>query len=102
MGNYELDTWLSWSEVAVLDKNLDAALQILTQGHEFYPENADISYRKAGVYLLNGDKINGRIMLMKALKEDLEKLTDFNKAYPQFCNESWVLELVSASKKTSR
>ncbi len=102
MGNYELDTWLSWSEVAVLDNNLEAALQILTQGHEFYPESADISYRKAGVYLLNGDKINARIMLMKALKEDFDKLADFNATYPQFCSERWVLELVSASKKTSR
>ncbi|NHF61186.1 tetratricopeptide repeat protein [Flavobacteriaceae bacterium TP-CH-4] len=102
LGNYELDTWLSWAAVAVLDHRLDDALHILTQGQEFYPECVEIIYRKAGIHLVKGDRVNGRIALMKALKQDLEGFEQFNKEFPEFSTQDWVLELVSASKKTSR
>tara|TARA_R110002167_G_scaffold58047_21_gene164825 strand:+ start:362 stop:1762 length:1401 start_codon:yes stop_codon:yes gene_type:complete len=102
LGNYELDTWLNWADVSLLDKNLDNALEILAQGLEFYPKSAEISYKKAGFHLLKGDTINGRIGLMEALKYDHKKLHLFQTEFPQFCSLDWVLILISTSKKTSR
>ncbi|MGB5273456.1 MAG: tetratricopeptide repeat protein [Flavobacteriaceae bacterium] len=102
MGNYELDTWFSWAEVSKLDNNLDTALGILSQCHEFFPERVEILYKRAGYYLLKGDKINGRISLMNALRKDLKKLSLFTAEFPQFSQLDWVLEVVSASKKTPR
>ncbi len=102
LGNYEMDTWLSWASVAVLDHRLNDALEIVSQGQEFYPDRAELSYKKAGIYLLKEDHINGRIALMKGLKQGLEVFEQFNEEFPQYATATWVLELVSASKKTSR
>ncbi|WP_430905481.1 tetratricopeptide repeat protein [Maribacter sp. 2-571] len=101
LGNYELDTWLSWADVTVLDRRHSDALEILLQGQQFYPDRAELSYQMAGIHLLQDDRINGRIHLMKALKQNLEKFEGFHQAFPQFATESWVLELHSASKRAS-
>ncbi len=101
LGNYELDTWLSWADVTVLDRRHSDALEILLQGQQFYPDRAELSYQMAGIHLLQDDRINGRIHLMKALKQNLEKFEGFHQAFPQFATESWVLELHSASKGAS-
>ncbi len=102
LGNYELDTWLNWSEVSRMDDNPGTAIQILSQGAEFYPESSEIFYKRAGFYLMKGDQANGRIDLMNALRHDFKKLDIFQREFPQFCDLDWVLELISASKKTSR
>ncbi len=102
MGNYDLDTWLSWADVSRMDNNLDAALKILTQGLDFYPKSAEIRYKKAGFLLLKGDTINGRISLMEALKDNYKKLHLFQNEFPQYSSIDWVMQLISASKNTSK
>jgi len=38
LGNYELDTWLKWAEILHLNNDLPSAIQILSQGLEFFPK----------------------------------------------------------------
>ncbi len=102
LGNYELDTWLKWSKVTYKNKDLGASIQILTQGKEFYPENAKLQYLLAGYQLLAEDPINARITLMDALKLDIEKLFIFEEEFPQFAETEWALNIISHIKKTSR
>ncbi len=101
MGSYELETWLNWAQVSLMAHNYDTAIEILSQGHEFHPESAEIAYKKAGAYLMMGDKINGRIGLMKALKQNFQKLNLFNDEFPQYYKIGWVQELIDATKKAS-
>ena len=101
MGNYELETWLKWAEVSQMAQNYDPAIEILSQGKEFFPDSAEIAYKTAGLYLLRGDKINGRIELMKALKHNFSQLHLFLKEFPKYGTIGWVQELIAASKKTS-
>lgn len=102
LGNYELDTWLKWSQVTYKNKDLGATIQILTQGKEFYPENAKLVYLLAGYQLMADDPINARITLMDALKLDIEKLFIFEEEFPQFAETEWTLTIISHIKKTSR
>ncbi|MFK7814531.1 MAG: tetratricopeptide repeat protein [Maribacter sp.] len=102
LGNYELYTWLKWAEVAFLNKDINSAIEILTQGREFYPESARLQYKMAGFQLLANDDINARITLIDALKNDIEKLFLFEEEFPQFAETSWTLNIVADIKKASR
>ena len=102
LGNYELDTWLNWAEIARQNDDLQAALQILAQGKEFYPESIKIQFKTAGFYFLAEDRIKGRISLIDALKNDIEKLHLFTTEFPQFENTEWVQNIISDIKRASR
>ena len=74
LGNYELETWLNWAKVVKHNKEPDAGIQILTQGLEFYPENAEIEYDLAGMLLAMNNTDAARAHLIKALKLDNTKI----------------------------
>jgi len=102
LGNYELETWLKWADVTHRSKNFDSAIQILSQGKQFYPENAVLQFKMAGFQLLAGDKINARISLIDALKNDIDKLFLFEEEFPQYANIPWTLNIIADIKKASR
>jgi tetratricopeptide (TPR) repeat protein len=102
LGNYELDTWLKWADVTHWNKDFDSAIQILIQGRQFYPDNAKLQFKMAGFQLLSGDKINARITLIDALKNDIDKLFLFEEEFPQYANIPWTLNIVADIKKASR
>jgi len=102
LGNKELEIWLKWANVLSRNNDFVSAIQILDQGMEFYPENAKIAYKKAGFYLLNDDKINARICLVDALKNNLDQLSIFQKEFPQFYETQWVSDLIAGVQKASK
>jgi hypothetical protein len=51
---------------------------------------------------LSGDKINARITLIDALKNDIDKLFLFEEEFPQYANIPWTLNIVADIKKASR
>ncbi|WP_396638260.1 tetratricopeptide repeat protein [Maribacter sp. R77961] len=103
LGNYELDTWLKWAAIVHLNGDTSAAIQILTQGREFYPENLKILYNIVGYRLAANDLINARITLLDALKFDkgAKKINFFYKQFPEYGNSDWVKTILADYKKTS-
>ena len=101
LGNYELTTWLKWSDVARLNNDISSAIQILAQGKEFYPESARLQYKMAGFQLLGDNPIHARITLIDALKNDFEKLFLFEEEFPQFADIEWTLNIIADIKKAS-
>jgi len=101
LGNYELETWLQWAEVAQKNQDLDAAVQILNQGKEFYPNSSRILYMSVGFLLLGNDTINARIALLDALKLDktAKKLHLFQNQFPEFRDSEWLKGILNDSKK---
>ncbi len=99
LGNYELDTWLKWADVAFKLNRLGDAIQIIYQGREFYPKNAKLPYRLAGLYLLLNDTINARIALIDALKCDMGKFFLFEEEFPQFAKTEWIVNIYHDIKK---
>ena len=101
LGNYELGTWLDWADVVLKNDDIPSAIQVLKQGQEFYPENAEIRYKTAGFYLEMNDPINARISLIDALKLDFNKLSIFKDEFPQYAATDWVSNIVANIKKST-
>lgn len=102
LGNYELDTWLEWAEVVTRNKELDAAVEILSQGLEFYPECAELDYKLTGIFLMMNDLVKAQQRFVKALKADYSKLADFEKAFPIYFNSDWAQNIISGIQKASK
>ena len=99
LGNYELETWLNWSTIAVHNNDIPSALQILTQGKQFYPDSPEINYKIPGLYLLEKDLINARITLIDALKQNFNAFSIFKEQFPQYSETQWTQEIVNSVKK---
>ncbi|MCK8522132.1 tetratricopeptide repeat protein [Aquimarina sp. D1M17] len=72
LGNYELETWLNRSDILRFLGESKAAIQSLHQAIEFYPENAEVRYRLAGLYYENQNFEKGEYHIRKALDLDYE------------------------------
>ncbi len=70
LGNYELDTWLTRSDILTDLGENEAAVQNLIQAMEFYPENAEIEFRLAGLYYMLGQDIEGHYHLENGLRHE--------------------------------
>ncbi|WP_339839976.1 tetratricopeptide repeat protein [uncultured Maribacter sp.] len=103
LGNYELDTWLKWADVVYMNGETMAAVQILSQGREFYPESLKLLYKSVGYQLIGQDLINARITFMDALKLDKnqKKIHLFTDKFPEFANSEWTKEIVNKYNKAS-
>ena len=94
LGNYELDTWLSWAQLVIKSKDYHSAIEILNQGLEFFPENANIPYTLAGLHLELNNREKGRIYLVNALQINFEERTIFTTSFPQFSNLVWIKNII--------
>src|SRR5690606_6081136 len=68
LGNYELQTWLSRTDLLMHIGEFDAAVNSALQAMEFYPDNAELEYRLAGLYYLLSEPLKGKFHLENALK----------------------------------
>jgi tetratricopeptide (TPR) repeat protein len=57
LGNYELNTWVTRGDILIKLGEPEAAIFNFEQAAEFYPENAEIEYRLAGLYFSLNEKI---------------------------------------------
>lgn len=98
LGNYELDTWLYWSDVLILNKDVPSAIEILLQGKEFYPESAEIQYKMAGFYLQINEPTKAQQLLTNALRINFEKRHLFEKEFPQYAYSEWAKNIMDSFK----
>ncbi len=101
LGNYELDTWLNWAEVVTNNGDLESAIQILLQGHEFYPDKAEIQFKMTGLYLMANDPVKAQYRFRKALKLDFEKVHYFETEFPSFFDSVWAQNIIDTIRKAS-
>ncbi|MEZ4809147.1 MAG: tetratricopeptide repeat protein [Allomuricauda sp.] len=101
LGNYELDTWLNWTDVLKKMGDFNSSIQVLAQGLEFYPESPELLYKLAGIYLKNKETAAAREKLSQAMQMDIEKFQLFEEEFPEFKKVKWLRTLVSEIKKAS-
>ncbi len=101
LGNYELDTWLSWARVVIHNKDNYSAIEILLQGLEFYPEETEIEYRLSGLYLTIGERKKAEFHLIKGLHSNIDKLTVFESEFPRHYQSAWAQNIITDIKKAS-
>ena len=102
LGNFELETWLSWAEVLRECGELETAAIILQQGVEFHPESAEIQYQLAGTRLLLNQSEAAMVALKKAIGQAPDQLESFEKIFPELSRATWVQRVIRECRKASK
>ncbi|MBG6132311.1 tetratricopeptide (TPR) repeat protein [Aquimarina sp. EL_43] len=95
LGNYELETWLNRSDILRFIGESNAAIQNLHQAIEFYPDNAEIQYRLAGLYYELQDYQKGEYHIRKALDLDYEYHIVLEELFEKIFNLTLVRNIIS-------
>ncbi|MBQ4820221.1 tetratricopeptide repeat protein [Aquimarina sp. MMG016] len=98
LGNYELETWLNRSDILRFLGEPGAAIQNLYQAIEFYPENAEIQYRLAGLFYEKQELQKGEHHLRKALEFDYEYHIVLEELFEKVFNLTLVQNIISEYK----
>lgn len=101
LGNYELQTYLSWSDMMLENYEYDTAVDYLLQALEFYPDHADLEYRLAGMYYMLKEESNGTYYLKKALEHNFEDKETLELLFPDIYNQKPVKNIISSFKNPS-
>jgi tetratricopeptide (TPR) repeat protein len=97
LGNYELNTWLSRGDLLIKLGEPEAAIYNFEQAIEFYPENAEIEYRLAGLYFLLNENDKGTFHLKNAIKQNEEFSFIIEELFPEVANKILVKNLLKAN-----
>ncbi len=99
LGNYELETWLNRSDILRFLGETDAAIQNLYRAIEFYPDNAEVQYRLAGLHYENQDYDKGEYHVRKALELDYEYHIVLEELFEKVFNLTLVKNIISEYKQ---
>lgn len=67
-GDYLLDTWLFWVDTLQFLGEFETAIQTLLQAAEYFPEEYEVEYRLAGLYLMLHEVTKGKFHLSNGLR----------------------------------
>ena len=101
LGNYEMDTWLSGCDILLQLGEYNAAINNLLQAMEFYPENAEIEFRLAGLYYSLSELNKGAFHLRNALDLDEEFILILEELFPNILHKKEVLQLIENHQNPS-
>lgn len=102
LGNYELNTWLSRSDILILLGEYEAAIYNLIQATEFYPEEAEIQYRLAGLHFKTNETEKGYYHLKNALRSNNEYHFIIEELFPNIYNRDSIQNLITEFKNASK
>lgn len=97
LGNYELNTWLSRCDLLIKLGEFEAAIFNLEQAVEFYPDNAEIEYRLAGLHFYLNENNKGSFYLKNALKHNQEFNFIIEELFPEVYNKMLVKNLLKVN-----
>ncbi|WP_340076691.1 tetratricopeptide repeat protein [Leptobacterium sp. I13] len=98
LGNYELKTWIEWSDVLYKLGEYDTAIHTLLQAIEFYPDEPAIEYRIAGFYYLSSDSLKGSYHLKNALRNNYKKHHILKELFPTVFIRNTVKNIITEFK----
>jgi tetratricopeptide (TPR) repeat protein len=97
LGNFELDTWIAFTDVLIKLGEFKDAIFNLNEATEFYPENPEIFYRLAGLYYKNNDFIKGEYYLKNAFNLDTEYVIILEELFPEMLRKESVINIMNPS-----
>ena len=98
-GDYQLDTWLYWVDMLQFLGEFEPAVQTLLQASEYFPEEAQIEYRLAGLYLMLQENEKGVFHLSNGLRLDFDQKAIIDERFPAISNSRIVKSCISKYKK---
>ncbi len=84
LGNYELETWLSWAKCLLNLKDYEKGIEVMKQALDFYPENSKFNFLIAGFYLMLKREREAAFFLKNAYLLDPKELNLFYLHFPEF------------------
>jgi len=101
LGNFELNTWLSRSDILIHLGEFQAAINNLSQASEFYPEHTEIEYRLSGLFYTMNEERKGLFHLKNGLKTEPEFIMIIEELFPQVFSKIEVQQIIKNHKKAS-
>ncbi len=101
LGNYELQTWLSRTDVLITLGEYEASIYNLNQAAEFYPDQAEIEYRLAGLFFKSNEASKGYFHLKNALQNDNDYFFILEELFPRIYKRKSVQDIILNYKKAS-
>lgn len=94
-GDCDLDTWFFWAELQQFLGEFDSAIQTLHQAALFFPENDEVQYRLAGLYLMLMDNEKGIDHLQVALHMNPDGAKVFKALFPNLWRRKIVQQCIN-------
>ncbi len=94
-GDFMLDTWLFWVDILQFLGEFESAVQTLLQASEYYPEEYEIEYRLAGLYLMLRETEKGKFHLSNGLRLNFKNHTILEQLFPVVWNRKLVQNAIS-------
>lgn len=94
LGNYELDTWLIRGDLLNELGEPEAATFNLIQAAEFYPENAEIEFRLAGLYFTLLETEKATYHLKNAMRFNPDHIIILEELFPEVYHSTTVKNLL--------
>jgi tetratricopeptide (TPR) repeat protein len=98
-GDYQLDTWLFWTDSLITLGEYDTAINTLLQACEYFPEEYEIEYRLAGLYFTGHENDKGIFHLSNGLRLNYKNNTLIEEFFPSVWYSDIVQEAVTRHKK---
>lgn len=98
LGNYELNTWLSRGDLLIKLGEPRAAIYNFEQAVDFYPENAEIEYRLAGLYFTLNEIDKGTFHLKNGLKFNVDYSFIIDELFPEIIEKNQVKNLLKTNQ----
>ncbi|EMQ94615.1 TPR domain protein [Xanthomarina gelatinilytica] len=96
LGNYELETWLVRGDILLKLGEPEAAVYNFLQASEFYPENAEIEYRLAGLYFTLNETEKGEYHLKNGLSFNVEYAFILEELFPKVYKKRQIKNLLKS------
>lgn len=97
-GDYQLDTWLFWTDTLQFLGEYETAIITLLQAAEYFPEEYEIEYRLAGLYFLQHKEDKGTFHLSNGLRLNYKNHVLLEEFFPTI----WETEVVQQTIKKNR
>ncbi|RZJ58969.1 MAG: tetratricopeptide repeat protein, partial [Flavobacterium sp.] len=98
-GDYQLDTWLFWTDTLQFLGENDAAINTLLQAAEYYTEEYQIEYRLAGLYFMTGETDKAIFHLSDGMRQNFKNHSILKEQFPIVWDEPALQEAITRFKK---
>lgn len=99
LGDSQLDTWLFWVDMMLQMGEYSNAILTLIQAAEYFPEEAEIEYRLAGLHLLLNENEKGNFHLCNGLQLNAKHQILLQELFPTVWERPSVQEYIARHTK---
>ena len=98
LGNHELNTWLSRGDLLIKLGEYQASIYNFEQALDFYPENAELEYRLAGLYFSLNENRKGTFHLKNGIKYNEDYAFIIDELFPEVSKKIQVKNLLKLNQ----